>query len=149
MIAVDDDHPLKHAIGVEERENAEMYLQVTPSFLMLQHFHRARYNKCFTVTSPNVRACFACVGHTVCLRVGLRPLEALFGRRVDCVQSDCDRTRARARTHTHKRAELTFTPTHAQSDCDCQLFIHLTFSQVVKVQSLYIQCAEVREQEKP
>ena len=57
--------------------------------------------------------------------------------------------RARTHTHTHKRAELIFTPTHAQSDCDCQLFIHLTFSQVVKVQSLYIQCAEVREQEKP
>ena len=33
-----------------------------------------------------------------------------------------------------------------QSDCDAQLFIHLTFSQVVKVQSLLIQCAEsVRE----
>jgi hypothetical protein len=33
-----------------------------------------------------------------------------------------------------------------QSDCDAQLFIHLTFSQVVKVQSLLILCAEsVRE----
>jgi hypothetical protein len=32
---------------------------------------------------------------------------------------------------------------HLESDCDAQLLIHITFSQVVKVQSLYIQCAEV------
>ena len=35
---------------------------------------------------------------------------------------------------------------YLKSDCDAQLFIHLTFSQVVKVQSLVVQCADdVRE----
>ena len=34
-MAVDDGHPLKHAIGVEERENDQLYLQVPRFFLLL------------------------------------------------------------------------------------------------------------------
>jgi hypothetical protein len=33
-MAVNDGHPLKHAIGVEERENDQLYLQVR-FFLLL------------------------------------------------------------------------------------------------------------------